>query len=362
MQSRKAEHLELAVSADVERRAPAGWDELELIHEALPELDTSEVDLGVELLGFRLRMPLVIAGMTGGHEGATAVNAALARAAEKHGLAIGLGSQRAALADPSLVETYSVVRDEAPTAPVIGNIGASQLIAQGDATPLSLDDLREAVRMVRADALAIHLNFLEEAVQPEGDSCTRGVAEAIAAAAEALDVPIIVKETGAGISGSTARRLRELGVAALDVGGAGGTSFAIVERLRAERQGDAASLALGLALGEWGIPTAAAVADAATAGLPVIATGGVRSGLHAAKAIALGATAVGVARPLLVAALEGDMALDDWIERFRAELRTVMLLTGAADVAALQTRRYVVHGRLRDWLSDLGLLQAGPRG
>jgi isopentenyl-diphosphate delta-isomerase len=350
MRSRKAEQMELAAGAGVERRAGPGWEDLELVHEALPEVDLDEIDLGVELLGHRLSLPLVIAGMTGGHDGATAVNAVLARAAEAHGLAIGLGSQRTALLDPALAGTYAVVREHAPTAPVFANIGASQLIVQGDTPALSPDDLRTAVAMVRADALAVHLNFLEEAVQPEGDSCTRGCAAAIAAAADALDVPVIVKETGAGMSRATARRLRELGVAALDVGGAGGTSFAIVERLRAERQGDDASLALGLALGEWGIPTAAAVPAAAACGLPVIATGGVRSGIDAAKAIALGATAVGAARPLLLAALEGDGALDAWIARFRAELRTAMLLTGSPDVAALRGTPLVAHGQIRDWL------------
>ncbi|MBM9464508.1 type 2 isopentenyl-diphosphate Delta-isomerase [Aeromicrobium sp. YIM 150415] len=348
--SRKAEHMDLALHAEVERISGPGWDELDLVHEALPELDVAEVDLSVDLFGRRLRAPLVIAAMTGGHAGAVEVNATLARAAERHGLAMGVGSQRAALADPSLVDSYAIVRECAPTAPVIGNIGAAQLIGQGEAPALSIDDLRRAVDMVGADALAIHLNFLEESVQPEGDAHTKGCAEAIGAVASALEVPIVVKETGAGMSRRTAERLRDLGVAALDVGGAGGTSFAIVERLRARQQGDHASYALGMALGEWGIPTAATVAATAPVGLPVIATGGVRGGLDAAKAIALGATAAGVARPLLAAAVEGEQQLDTWIEEFTAELRTVMLLTGSGTTTALQHQPLVAHGRLRDWL------------
>jgi isopentenyl-diphosphate delta-isomerase len=352
--------MHLALHADVERTAGPGWDELELVHEALPELDRAEVDAGTSFLGWDLRLPLIVAGMTGGHAGATKINALLADVAEKHGLAIGVGSQRVALSDPALVGSYAVVREHAPTAPVIGNIGAGQLVGQGEVAPLTVSDLRRLVDMVHADALAIHLNFLEESVQPEGDANTRGCAEAIAAAVDAVDVPVIVKETGAGMSGRTAERLRRLGVSALDVGGAGGTSFAIIERLRAREQGDDGSYDLGVALGEWGIPTAASVAATADLGLPVIATGGVRSGLDAAKAIALGAVAVGVARPLLAAAVAGPDALDSWIERFEAELRTVMFLTGSIDVEALRRQPVVAHGRIHDWLAALRGAERAP--
>jgi len=210
------------------------------------------------------------------------------------------------------------------------------------------------VEMAGADALAVHLNALEESVQPEGDRRARGVAAAIAELVETLGVPVVVKETGAGMAGSTARRLRDLGVAALDVGGLGGTSFALIERMRAARQGDVRGTALGDDVGEWGIPTAISIACARTAGLPLIATGGVRSGLDAAKAIALGATAVGVARPLLVAALEGDDAVDAWIARFARALAAVHQLTGSATPAQLRERPLVVSGRTRRWLDDLG--------
>jgi isopentenyl-diphosphate Delta-isomerase len=351
---RKAEHLELALDAGVEVRSSAGWDEVELVHEALPELDRDEVALDVELLGRTLRAPLVIAGMTGGHPRALEVNGALARAAQRHGLAIGAGSQRAALRDPSLEPTYATIREHAPDALVLANIGAAQLVAQGDRPPLTEAEVRHVVDMVGADALAIHLNVLEESVQPEGDDHARGCAQAIARIVEVLDVPVVVKETGAGLSRATAQRLRGLGVAALDVGGSGGTSFAIVERMRAERQGDARGVALGLALAEWGIPTAVAIVGATEAGLPTIGTGGVRSGLDAAKALALGATAVGVARPLLLAAMEGDDALDAWIEGFVTELRTVLLLAGCARPEDLRARPVVVSGRTRAWLDDLG--------
>ncbi len=354
VEGRKAEHLELSVNEPVEGASGPGWADIELVHEALPEVDLEEVDLGVELLGRRLRAPVMIAAMTGGHEGALEVNGALARAASRHGLAIGVGSQRAALQDPELAHTYAVVRETAPDAFVVGNLGAAQLIDQGAGRQLGLADARAAVEMVRADALAIHLNFLEESVQPEGDRRTRGIANAIETLAERLAVPVIAKETGAGMTRATASRLRDLGVSALDVGGSGGTNFAIIERMRAERQGDDRGIRLGRSLAEWGIPTAVSVAGASGVGVPVIATGGVRSGLDAAKAFALGATMVGVARPLLQAALEGDDALDRWIENFLEELRTVVMLAGCARPAELRVRPRVIHGRTRDWLDQLG--------
>jgi isopentenyl-diphosphate Delta-isomerase len=354
IRSRKAEHLELAMEGPVEPASGPGWADVELVHEALPEVDLDGTDLTTDLLAHALQAPLVIAGMTGGHAGATELNGTLGRAAQRHGLAIGVGSQRAALLDPSLEPTYAVVRDEAPDAFVISNIGAAQLISQRDRPAITLDQVRHIVDMVQANALAVHLNFLEESVQPEGDRAARGCAEAIAHLAEELDIPVIAKETGAGMSCVTAKRLSACGVKAVDVGGAGGTSFAIIERLRAERQGDKRGIALGATFGDWGIPTAVAVADCARSGLPVIATGGIRTGLDAAKAMRLGATAVGVGRPLLMAALGGDSAVDAWVDRFLLELRTVLQLTGCTRPDQLRERPVIVRGRARTWMDDLG--------
>src|SRR5207253_3615525 len=329
IERRKAEHLRIAAEEDVETTRAPGWDDVHLVHDALPAPDAAKIDLSPRLLGHDLALPLVIAGMTGGHSGAERVNATLADAAARHGLGMGVGSQRAALRDPSLRGTYAVVRDRAPHAFVIANVGISQLVAQDDGVPLSAKDIRTLVEMVGANAIALHLNYLEESVQPEGQTRATGLDTAIRRLVRHSVVPVIAKETGAGISGSVARRLRSLGVEAIDVGGVGGTSFAAIEALRAQDRGDAARAALGRTFRDWGVPSAVAVAGSARSGLPVIATGGVRSGLDAAKALALGATVVAVGRPLLQAALEGAEAVDRWITQFALELRTATFLSGA---------------------------------
>lgn len=351
---RKGEHLAIVSERDVEARIRAGWEDVHLVHDALPVVDRDAVDLSTKLLGRTLRLPLVISGMTGGHERARAVNAALARVAEREGIAIGVGSQRAALRDPTLVPTYAVVREAAPKAFVIANVGISQLVPQDREPPLDGAAVRTIVRMVRADALAVHLNYLEESVQPEGQTRATGVERALRALVRRSPVPVIAKETGAGISRDVALRLRRLGVAAIDVGGVGGTSFAAVEAQRAEARGDARRALLGERFRDWGVPTAVAVVGAAAARLPVIATGGVRSGLDAAKALALGATAVGVGRPLLQRALEGEDAVTEWVRQFEFELRAAVFLAGLRRARDLAKAAVVVTGETRAWLDQLG--------
>ena len=354
IERRKAEHLRIAAEEDIETTRAPGWDDVHLVHDALPAIDAARIDLSTRLLGHRLDLPLVIAGMTGGHSGAERVNATLAEAAARYGLGIGVGSQRAALRDPGLRGTYRVVRERAPKAFVIANVGISQLVAQDDEGPLGAQDVRTLIEMVGASAIALHLNYLEESVQPEGQTRASGIDAAIRRLVRRSTVPVIAKETGAGISGAVAKRLRALGVRAIDVGGVGGTSFAAIEALRARDRGDAARARLGQVFRDWGVPSAVAVVGSARSGLPVIATGGVRSGLDAAKALALGAAAVGVGRPLLQAALAGPERVDEWIRQFALELRTATFLSGVRRARDLATRPPVVTGDTRDWMVQLG--------
>ena len=351
IQARKADHLRMAAASDVDAGRSAGFEDVHLVHAALPELDLDAIDPSAELLGRRLALPLVISAMTGGHAEGGRVNAILARAAERFGVAMGVGSQRAALVEPALRDTYAITRREAPTAFLIANLGATQLVAQRDTAPVGPAEIGELLDAIRADALAIHLNPLQEVVQVEGQRDARGHLAAIRDLAASVDVPVIAKETGGGVSEHVARRLAAAGVAAIDVGGVGGTSFAAIEAMRAAERGDERGVRLGGLLRDWGIPTVASIGLASRAGLPIIATGGIRSGVDAAKAIAMGATAVGVARPLLQAAMAGqDDGVAGWITDFDEGLRAAMFLTGSPDLAALRRHRPVVMGTTAEWL------------
>ncbi len=349
---RKAEHITIASQQDVEPGISASWNDVVLIHNCLPEIDLDEVNLSVEFLGRNLAAPLLISSMTGGHELARSINAVLAEVAQRFGLAMGVGSQRAYIKDPSLADTYAVVRNAAPSAYVIANVGAPQLIQQSGEKPLTTEQVRQVMDLVRADALAVHLNYLQEMVQPEGDTRSRGVLAAIRGVVAAVGVPVIAKETGAGIAPAQAAQLRDAGVQALDVGGLGGTSFAIVEAERARLHDRQAKADLGELFGAWGIPTMAAIPLACEVGLPVIGSGGVRSGLDAARALALGATLVGVARPLLVVAQQGVDATAAWIEHFLDELRTALFLTGSRTPADLRGKA-ILLGRTKEWVEGL---------
>lgn len=347
--SRKREHLDLAASEASRSPRSAGWEDVRLVPAALPEVSPDDVDLTARLLGHELRAPLVIASMTGGHPDASAINALLGEAAERFGLAVGVGSQRAALRDPRLAPTYASVRDRAPSAVVLANVGACQLVAQPDAPALTPPKLEEAVAMVAAQGLSVHLNVLEEAIQPEGDRRFDGMLDAIARLSGELSVPLIAKETGAGLDRESALVLAQARVAALDVGGAGGTSFARIETARAQRAGELRRAAVGATFADWGVPTASAILETRGAGVPVIATGGVRNGLDAAKALALGASCVSVGRLALHAAQQGRSALFDALETLIAELRLALVLCGARDVRALRRRPPVLTGATREW-------------
>lgn len=338
---RKRDHLELCASDEVAFRGKTTLLEcVELVHQALPELALDDLDTHVELCGKRLRVPLVIAAMTGGSDASAEVNQELSRIAEARGYGFGLGSQRAMQRVPETAWTYEV-RKHAPTTLVLGNVG----VVQARETPSAA--LQKLVRDVGADALCVHMNPAMELIQPEGDRDFRGCLDTYARLVKELPFPVIAKETGSGISRETATRLRQVGVEYADVSGAGGTSWVGVETLRA----DADARGVGEALWDWGIPTAATVVYAREAGLGVIATGGIRRGLDVARALALGATAAGIARPALQALREGGRAgAEKFFDGIERELRSVMLLCGARTVRDLARAQRVISGPLRDWL------------
>jgi len=328
--SRKVDHIRINLEEDVAGKGiTTGLERYRFEHQALPELDLDDVDTGTRFLGHTLRLPLLISSMTGGVPEGGRINRNLARAAQARGVAMGLGSGRIALEDAA-ARAHFQVRRYAPDALLFANLGAVQLLYGYDARRC-----RDLVRALEADALILHLNPLQEAVQPEGDTRFAGLLERIGAVCAGLDVPVVVKEVGWGISGDTARRLGEAGVAAVDVAGAGGTSWSEVER----RRGDGRQAAIAAAFAGWGIPTADALVAArhATPDLPIVASGGVRDGVEAAMCLALGADLVGLASPLLKAAARGPDEALEALDILGAQLRIAMFGIGARDIAALRS-------------------------
>jgi isopentenyl-diphosphate Delta-isomerase len=321
---RKAEHIQLAL----ERRMQLGasyFDEYRFGHAALPEIDFDEIDLTVEFLGRRLAAPLLISSMTGGTEAAGLINRNLAAGAERTRIAVGIGSQRKALEDPAKADTFRV-REVAPSVPLLANLGAVQLNYG-----LGIRECHQVVEMIGADALILHLNPLQEAIQPEGQRNFAGLLPKMGEIARALPVPVIAKEIGCGISAATARALAGQGIRIVDTAGVGGTSWA---RIEAERAGD---LDLGELFAAWGIPTPLSIQEVASVGgLTVIASGGIRNGLDVAKALAMGADLVGMAFPFLQAATESPERVVEKVQRIVLELQICMFCLGAKTVAELR--------------------------
>jgi isopentenyl-diphosphate delta-isomerase len=326
---RKAEHIELALEERMQLRE-SFFEDYFFDHQALPEIDLAEIDLSTEFLGKQLRAPLLISCMTGGTEEATRINRHLAIAAEAGRIAIGVGSQRKALEDPSQVSSFQI-RSLARSVPLLANLGAVQLNYG-----YGIEECRAAVEMIEGDALVLHLNPLQEAIQPEGQCNFSDLVSKMAAVAARLEVPVIVKEIGCGLSGEAATLLKEAGLTILDTAGLGGTSWARIEAKRAEDP------EFGELFADWGVSTPRSIRNLREiGGLTIIGSGGVRNGVDAAKAIALGADIVGLAQPFLVAARDSAEQVISKAQRIARELRVAMFCLGVRSVAELQ--RVKVH-------------------
>ena len=329
-QSRKADHLRICLEDDVQcREITTGLEQYRFTHCCLPELDRNDIDLSTTFLGKQLKAPLLISSMTGGTALAQTINYRLAAVAQHYQLGMGVGSQRVAIENPQVAETFAV-RSLAPDILLFANIGAVQLNYR-----YGVEECQRAIDLLEADALILHLNPLQECVQTKGDTNFHGLLDKINILCNKLSVPVIAKEVGNGISAPMAEKLMAAGISAIDVAGAGGTSWAKVEAQRAQ---DARQRRLGATFADWGIPTAECITSIRTVApsIPLIASGGLRNGLEAAKAIALGANLAGLAWPFLQAAAESEAALQELADILIAEITTVLFCTGNANLSELQ--------------------------
>ena len=349
IKKRKKEGIDIPLQQNVQAKTTSTYLEyVRLVHDALPEMDYDDIDTSMTFLRKRFSAPIIIDSMTGGTDEATVINGRLGELAEKYGFGMGLGSQRAGLKSEELAATYSIARKNAPNAFLIANIGGAQL-SKG----FTVDEAKRIVKMIGANALVVHLNPLQELVQPEGEPRYKGVLAQITELAKTIDVPLIVKEVGAGISKEVAIKLEMANVSAINIAGAGGTSWAGVEKLRAESLKDDLKKHLGEMFWDWGIPTASSLLEVRHAvKLPLIASGGLRNGLEIAKCVALGASMAAMAYPFLQTAAQSRESLFAFADTILAELKSTMFLVGAKNVAALASSRYILTGTLAHEVSS----------
>jgi isopentenyl-diphosphate delta-isomerase len=340
-EQRKKDHLKICLEEDVETK-DTSFDEINLIHNSLPDIDFKEVDTSTVFFGKEFSMPLFIDAITGGTPEAKKINRDLAEVAEKKKIAFALGSQRAMIENPKLKDTY-YVRDVAPHALVIGNIGITQL------KKFKVEQIEKALKSIKADALAVHINPSQEIFQKEGDLDFRNVASDLNHLCSELTYPVIGKEVGGGISREVAIMLKQVGVKAINVVGYGGTNWIVVEGLRCDKDFEAFK--------NWGIPTPISILEAKV-GLPIIASGGIRNGLDIAKSIALGADLCGMALPFLrILKKEGKKGVESFIDKLQMELKTAMFLTGSEKIGNLKEAKYVLTGKVKDWVEQRNLIE-----
>jgi isopentenyl-diphosphate delta-isomerase len=348
---RKADHIRIALNKNVQARSVTpGFEDVHLIHKALPEINKKKVDLSTTVFEHKFAAPLMVGGITGGTQEALNINAAIAEAVDELGLGMGVGSQRAAMEKEELEKTFAIARKKAPTAFLVANIGGVQLV-----NGYGLKEVNRAIEMIDADAIAIHLNALQEAVQPEGQTNFEGVRAKIREITSEIDKPVIAKETGAGIAAEDAKELEDAGVKGIDVGGVGGTSFAAVEYYRAREHQNILSRRLGDTFWDWGVPTAVSIVEASTTTrIHIIGSGGIRNGVEIAKALALGASLTSLSFPILKAAARNAEQTKSVLSMLIDELRNAMFLTGAHSVQQLRKSPVVITGRTAEWLTARG--------
>ena len=349
IEKRKTEHIQICATENVASHEKL-WEDIRFVHNALPEMDFDDIDLSITLFGKKLDYPLVIAAMTGGCPAAMTINENLARACQELGIGMGVGSQRAGLMDKELAASYEVVKDfDVPL--MIGNIGAPQIIKQkGKERPaVGPEEIEQVMEMVDADVVAVHLNFLQEITQHEGDDRAVGVVDTLDTLSQSF--PLIAKETGAGISKEAAQLLAKTHICGIDVGGLGGTSFSAVEVYRSELVGDHALAGIGRTFWDWGVPTPVSVCLVrSVTQLPIIATGGILNGVDAAKSLALGANAAGIAKGVLNESMKSYEALLERLQNIIKELKIAFFLTASRNIAELKRKDLIVGREVARWL------------
>ncbi len=352
IKNRKDEHIFLVSTEDVECHDTTWLEYVKLVHNTLPELNLDDINVSCEFLGKSIMAPIFIGAMTGGTELTKKINVSLAKSAQKYRIPMMVGSQRVILKHPETKSSFSAVRECAPDVPIIANIGIAQV-----ATSDNFDYIDEIIENIKADAVAIHLNVIQEVIQPEGDKIFSGGLKKIKSLKDQIKVPIVIKETGCGISKEVAQKLFEIGINVIDVSGVGGTSWIGVEYFRAKKHGVKSKMDFGKLFWDWGIPTAASIIEVRSAvkdfqDISIIGSGGIRNGIDVAKALRIGANFVALARPFLMVALEGQTSIEKFIEHIVGELKIAMLLTGSRDIEELKKASLVIGSSLKNWMEE----------
>jgi len=351
IKNRKLEHIIICLEENIEASyKKTGFQDIEFVHRALPEMDLNEIDTSIKVFNHQFDYPILINAMTGGHEVSKIINKNLANLAKEFNIGLALGSQRAAIKDPKLEYTYKIARDISPDAFIIGNLGAPQISKE-----YGINEIKQAIEMIQANALAIHLNALQECLQSEGEPVYKGVINGLQNIKKELKIPLIVKETGAGIAKEDIILLKNIGIDTIDISGVGGTSWAAVEYYRSKDKTKNLP-EITKTYWDWGIPTAVATIEASTADVNLISSGGIRSGLDIAKAIAIGADLVGISLPFLKAAYQDDYkTLQEIMKKFIKELKIAMFLTKSKNLAALKNSNLIISGNTKEWIETRGI-------